>query len=304
MSISDRALGAPSSSLRLWLAAIRPKTLSMAVVPVITGSALAWSIQGQINPVILLAVVAASMFIQAGTNLYNDAADFQSGNDSPARLGPPRMSAMGLLSARQVKSASLTAFILAALLGLWLSWIGGWPILLLGSISILSGYAYSAGPRPISYTPFGEVFVIAFFGIAATGGSYYLQAGYLSPSALIIGAALGAFAAAVLLTNNTRDRHEDKLSGRKTLAILCGRRPVTGIYAFLVLAPYLLLALNLYAFPGLANLWPGFLSLPLSILLALRFARAEASAYNQVLVQTAQTQLVFALLVCLGLLAF
>ncbi len=304
MSISDRALGAPSSSLRLWLAAIRPKTLSMAVVPVVTGSVLAWSAQGQVNLAIMLAVLAASMFIQAGTNLYNDAADFQNGNDGPERLGPPRMSAMGLLSARQVKTASLISFALAAMLGLWLSWIGGWPILLLGSISILSGYAYSTGPRPISHSPLGEIFVIAFFGIAATAGSYYLQAGDISPSTLLIGAALGAFAAAVLLTNNMRDRHEDKAAGRKTLAILCGRRPTARIYNFLVFAPYALLALNLYIFPATANLWPGFLCLPFSALLALRFARCEGAAYNQVLVQTAQAQLGFALLLCLGVIVF
>ncbi len=301
MTLSERTIRAPSSTIRLWLAAIRPKTLSMAVVPVLTGTALAWQAQGQVLYGVMLAVLAASMLIQAGTNLYNDAADFQTGNDSPERLGPPRMSAMGLLSCGQVKTASLISFLLAAILGLWLSWIGGWPILLLGSISILSGYAYSTGPRPISHSPLGEVFVIAFFGIAATAGSYYLQAGYISGSAIVTGAALGAFAAAVLLTNNMRDRREDKLSGRKTLAILCGRRQTIRIYILLVFTPYILLGLSAFFFAETGRLWLPFLSLPLAGMLAWRFSRAVGAAYNQLLVQTAQLQLVFAALLSLGL---
>ncbi len=298
MSISERSAALPPAPLKLWLTAIRPQTLSMAAVPVFAGSALAWQSTGRLDIAIMLAALMASLCIQAATNLYNDAADFQSGNDGPGRKGPPRMSAMGLLLPGQVKTAALYTFALAALPGIWLTWLGGWPILLLGIFSILAGYFYSGGPRPVSHMPLGEVFVIAFFGIAATAGSYYLQTANLQPSAIIYGTALGSFAAAVLFTNNTRDRKADKCAGRLTLAILCTPHMTNFIYALLVIAPYILLAVAMLLFPSSPAIWLPLASLPLAIFLAWRFTAAVDDDYNLILVNTARLQLLFAVLFC------
>ena len=140
-----------------WLTAARPRTLSLSITPVVVGTALAWAAAGQIRWPAVLAALVASMAIQLGTNLHNDAADSERGGDGPDRVGPPRATASGLLSARAVKRGACACFGLSALLGLYLIAVGGWPILLLGAASIAAGWAYTGGPWPIAYTPLGEV---------------------------------------------------------------------------------------------------------------------------------------------------
>ena len=177
---------------------------------------LRWSVAG----VALLAAV----LIQAATNLHNDAADFERGADDPAtRLGPPRATAEGWLEAGQVKRAALGCFAAAFLLGMYLVWVGGWPILMIGVAAIGAGLAYTSGPRPIAYSALGEVFVFLFFGLAAVAGSYYLQVGQVSTLAVLAGAMLGFLAAAVLVVNNYRDRDNDRSAGKITLAVRLGR---------------------------------------------------------------------------------
>src|SRR5665647_2175892 len=145
------------------------------------------------------------MFIQLGTNLHNDATDSERGGDGPDRVGPPRVTASGLLNGSIVKRGAAACFALAALVGLYLVFVGGWPILLLAVLSILSGSAYTRGPLPIAYTPLGELFVVAFFGVGAVCGTYWLCTAYLGSAALEAGLALGLLTGAVLLVNNYRD---------------------------------------------------------------------------------------------------
>ncbi len=223
-----------------WLAAIRPKTLGLSVSPVLLGTVLAWSEQGVLHWLPALAALLAAMAIQIGTNLHNDAADHLKGTDTPDRLGPPRASALGLLDPRQVKRAAFLAFGLAFALGIYLVFQGGWPILLLGLASLAAGAAYSGGPWPISESPLGELFVWLFFGLGAVGGSYWLQTGQLSWILLPPAAALGAFAAAVLVVNNYRDKYTDARAGRKTLAVLLPPAASRLAYALLMLGPFLL----------------------------------------------------------------
>ena len=202
--------------------ASRPRTLSLSITPVAVGTALAWALDRQIHWPAVLAALIASMFIQLGTNLHNDAVDSERGGDGPDRIGPPRMTAMGLLDGRSVKHGACTCFAAAALMGLYLIAVGGWPIFVLGILSIAAGFAYTGGPWPIAYTPLGEVFVIAFFGLGAVGGTYWLCAGYLGVPVLASGLALGLMTGAVLLVNNFRDRAADARVGRRTLAIMAG----------------------------------------------------------------------------------
>ena len=161
-------------ALSPWLMAARPRTLSLSVTPVLVGTAMAWAADGEVPWLAVLAALIASAFIQLGTNLHNDAADFERGSDGPDRIGPPRVTATGLLSATTVNRGAFVCFGIAALLGLYLTYVGGWPILLIGILSIAAGWGYTGGPYPIAYTPFGEVFVVAFFGVTAVAGTFFL----------------------------------------------------------------------------------------------------------------------------------
>ena len=216
----------------------------------------------------MLAALVASTAIQLGTNLHNDAADSERGGDGPDRVGPLRVTASGLLSARAVKRGACACFGLAALLGLYLIAVGGWPILLLGAASIAAGWAYTGGPWPIAYTPLGELFVIAFFGVGAVCGTFWLCTATLDAPALAAGLALGLMTGAVLLVNNFRDVEADARVGRRTLAIVAGPRGTAWIFAGLMLAPYALLAPIGRALPH-GHVWPALIALPPALVLDL-----------------------------------
>jgi 1,4-dihydroxy-2-naphthoate polyprenyltransferase len=288
-------------NLSSWLMAARPRTLSLSITPVAVGAALAWAVAGKIHWPAVLAALVASMFIQMGTNLHNDAVDSERGGDGPDRIGPPRVTAMGLLSGRRVKHGACTCFAVAALMGLYLIAVGGWPILLLGLASIASGWAYTGGPRPIAYTPLGEAFVIAFFGVGAVGGTFWLCTAMYSAPALAAGVALGLMTGAVLLVNNFRDVEADTRVGRRTLAIMAGPQGTGVIYAAMMLLPYMLLPAIGRALPH-GHAWPALFSLPLTLALIYRFMREPPGrGLTRIMVWTVQIQLLFSLLLSVGL---
>jgi 1,4-dihydroxy-2-naphthoate polyprenyltransferase len=283
----------------VWWLAIRPNTLSLSVVPVLVGSSLAWHEQGWLAWPAAIAAALAAMLIQIGTNLHNDAADFERGADGANRLGPPRATAAGWLNPAQVRAAAYGAFIFAFLLGIYLVWVGGVFILALGLLSIASGLAYTGGPKPIAYSGLGELFVFLFFGIAAVMGSYYLSTKQVSWSALAAAAALGLLAAAVLTVNNYRDLDSDRLAGKITLAVRIGRRATRVEYALLLLAPFALVSPIALDHPPALLPW---LALPLALWLVARFYLIPSgSALNALLARTAQLQLAFGLLLSVGL---
>src|ERR1019366_6825329 len=256
--------------LSSWLMAARPRTLSLSITPVAVGTALAWAEDRQIHGPAVLAALLGSMCIQLGTNLHNDAVDSERGGDGPDRVGPPRVTASGLLSGRNVKRGAAACFAAAALMGLYLVAVGGWPILLLGILSIASGWAYTGGPWPIAYTPLGELFVIAFFGVGAVGGTYWLCAGHLGVPVLPSGLAVGLMTGAVLLVNNFRDREADARVGRRTLSIVAGLHGTAWIYAVMMLLPFALLEPIGRALPH-RHVWLALLALPPALALIYRF---------------------------------
>lgn len=293
--------GVVGSKLSAWVMAARPKTLSLSMTPVVVGTALAWAAERQIRWPAVLAALVASACIQLGTNMHNDAADSWRGGDGPDRVGPPRATASGLLEGRAVSHAACGAFAVAALMGAYLIWVGGWPIFLLGLLSILSGWAYTGGPVPIAYTPLGELFVIAFFGLGAVCGTYWLCTGELSAAAIAAGLAVGCLTGAVLLVNNHRDADADARVGRRTLAIIAGPRATTWFYAALMLIPFgLLIAIGQTVPRG--HVWPALLALPLAGILIYHFGREpRGRGFNRILVQTVKVQLLFSLLLAVGL---
>lgn len=298
------AATATPTPLRAWWAAARPATLSVAVVPVVVGTALAWRDAGAIDWIVAVVALVAAMLIQIGTNLFNDVGDYERGADTPDRLGPPRATAMGWLPPADVRRAAATSFGLAMVLGAYLVSVGGWPIFAIGLASVAAGIAYTGGPRPIAYTASGEFFVFVFFGIVATTGSHFLQADRFSPAALIAGTILGALAAAVLVVNNYRDLDSDLRAGKITLAVRIGRAATRVEFAALVAAAFALVpllgavtragawvALPLAAAPFAAALVVGFWRAPIT------------TSLNLFLKRTAQLQLAFGLLLAIALVA-
>jgi len=277
-----------------WFLACRPKTLTVALSPVIVGSALAWHDQGTLLWLPLLATTLGAILIQIGTNLFNDVGDYLRGTDTPGRLGPARATAEGWLSARSVQRGAWLAFTLAVLCGCYLVWHGGWPIVAIGLASLAAGWAYTAGPRPIAYGPLGELFVFVFFGLIAVSGSYYLQTLTLSSHALIAGALLGLPAAAVITVNNYRDLDGDRANGKNTLAVHLGRPLTRRLYGGEMLLPFLMLPTLL---PGQAALALTLLSLPPCLLLIRTFHHTPIGpGLNRILALTATGQFIFALL--------
>lgn len=271
------------------------------MTPVLLGSALSWQTHGHFSLLTFAVILISALCIQIGTNLYNDAADFEKGADTEERLGPQRAAQQGWLNAREIKLGAFISFSLAFITGIYLAWLGGIVIIILGLLSILCGYAYTSGPKPIAYSPLGELFVIIFFGFAAVGGTYYLQSQSINLSVMIIASTIGCLAAAILLVNNYRDLDGDRKVNKLTLIHYIGRPIARKVYVVMIIYPYLLLFI-LWQNYSWAVLLP-LLSLPLAIKLIRYFLRLQISSeLNQVLAQTAQLQLVYTLLLSFGLL--
>lgn len=285
---------------RAWLLASRPRTLPAALVPVVVGSALALQ-DGRFRPLPALAALLAALLIQVGTNFANDLFDWEKGADSATRLGPTRVTSAGLLSPAAVRGGMLVAFGLAALVGLYLIAIGGWPILLIGVASILSGIAYTGGPFPLGYNGLGDLFVFLFFGFVAVMGSYYVQALAVTPLSLLVSLPVGALATAILVVNNVRDAETDRLAGKRTLAVLLGRNAARAEYLLLLALAYgtpLLLWRPLGLSPWV--LLP-LVTLPLAARLARTLLRSEGAILNSVLAGTARLLALYGGLFALGI---
>ncbi|MFZ5467899.1 MAG: 1,4-dihydroxy-2-naphthoate polyprenyltransferase [Myxococcota bacterium] len=280
--------------------AIRPRTLSAGVVPVAVGSSLAFA-QGVGRPLAALAALAGALLIQVGTNLANDYYDFVRGADTGERLGPPRVTQQGLLAPPRVLAAALGAFAAATLVGVYLVIVAGWPIVVVGLVSILAGYAYTGGPFPLGYHGLGDLFVFIFFGVVAVAGSYYVQALALHPAVWFAAMPVGALGTVLLVVNNLRDVRTDARAGKRTLVVLLGVPAARSEYVFLLVAAFAT-PVAMWAL-GVARPW---VLLPLTCLpLVFRPLRCvltrEGAALNEALRDTARLGLVFGLLFAVGL---
>jgi 1,4-dihydroxy-2-naphthoate octaprenyltransferase len=290
----------PPGSFLAWWLALRPWSFTISLAPVLAGSSLAGLDGYPLNLGLVLAALAGSILIHAGTNLQNDVGDFRRGADLVGRIGPRRATTEGWLSARQVQGAATLCFALAVIPGFYLAALGGWQIVAIGIASIAAGAAYTAGPRPIAYTGWGEFFVLVFFGLVAVCGMYYLHAGVMTLPALLAGAAVGALAAAVLVVNNLRDIESDRRIGKNTLAVQRGRRFTSWEYAMLLHAPFALAVLIALHEQRMLLLAP-LLLLPWATVLAVRVSRKPAGAWlNGALAGTAWLGLAFAVLLSIG----
>ena len=211
----------PPGAIQTWVLAARPKTLSAAAAPVLAGIGFAVA-DGAFRAMPALAALVGGLLIQIATNLANDYYDFVKGGDTDERLGPTRVTQSGLLPPSAVKRGMMVTLGLAFLVGIYLVSVGGWPIVVIGLLSLICAVAYTGGPFPLAYNGLGDVFVFVFFGPVAVGGTYWVQALDITPDVLLAGAGLGAFATGILVVNNLRDRQTDEKAGKRTLAVRFG----------------------------------------------------------------------------------
>lgn len=302
--------GSSGSRWQVYLLAARPKTLTAAVIPVLVGVFVSlWEQAAQREALQTgmteirwwLAAIAllSALAIQVGTNFFNDAIDFERGADTSARLGPARVTAMGMLSASQVRQAALATFAVALCSGAVLVWAGGMPILIIGLASLLFGYCYTGGPFPLAYHGLGDLFVLVFFGIIAVAGTVFLLIGTFPASALLAGLQIGLLAVALIAINNLRDIDGDRAAGKRTLAVRLGRRGARIEIALATLVPFLL-----------GFLWWGrsaatflpLLALPLAVNVVVQVFRTDPSQeYNRILARAALLHAVFGALLCVAL---
>ena len=226
------------SSLGIWVAGARPRTLPAAVAPVLVATALA----GQdFNAATAALALVVSLSLQIGVNYANDYSDGIRGTDSD-RIGPSRLTAGGLVTPVKVKSAAFISFGVAAVAGLGLAITTSWWLIAVGAISIAAAWGYTGGKNPYGYMGLGEIFVFIFFGLVATVGTYYVQTDEITGQSILAGTIVGSLACAILVINNIRDRPKDEVVGKRTLAVRLGDKRSRIFYSVLVTAPYLLAA--------------------------------------------------------------
>lgn len=281
------------------LAAVyRPRTLPIAIAPVLMGNALAYHEQSRLNVWVLLGCLVCALCIQMATNAFNDVEDHQRQVDNTQRLGPKRAASEGWLKPKTIRQLAWLMVGLAVVVGVYLVYVGGVPILGLGLLSLFFGWAYSAGPKPISTSYLSELVSWLFFGLVGVLGSYYLQTLGWSLEAFLAGFGLGALVAAVLLVNNYRDQHTDAQANRRTLALVLGNTASKWVYAGLFMVAYLaVISVRLNYWVLLLLPWAGWLVYSFS---RRQPHKEQAHQLNQLLAQTALFVFLFAVFASLG----
>ena len=216
-----------------WIIGARPRTLPAAIAPVVVATALAGADWNWFRAALALKV---GVWLQIAVNYANDYSDGIKGTDAN-RIGPTRLVASGLATAKQVKMAAFISFGIASVAGIWLSLLTSPLLLLVGVAAIAAAWGYTGGKNPYGYSGLGELSVFIFFGLTATVGTYYTQTGNVTALSILCSVPMGALACAILAINNIRDRAQDELVGKRTLAVRLGdKRARLGFVSLLVLA--------------------------------------------------------------------
>ena len=288
-------------SLQAWAVAVRPRSLLVAISPVLVGATLGFERTGAVDWLAALLVLAAALLMQIITNMQNDVGyTVRGGDSSGTRTGLPRATANGWLRVRDVRAGIVVAALVAVALGLALVAYRGWPVLAIGTASLLGALAYMGGPRPIAYTPFGELTVFVFFGVVAVIGTDWVLSGSVGPVSVLASIAVGGLAAAALAVNNHRDLAHDRLVGRRTFAVTFGEAGSRRLYTALLFGPFALLPLMAVVGQAPSLLLPALL-LPVAWQLHGAFQRCpRGTAFNEILFRTFRLELWFAALLSAG----
>ncbi len=311
--VPPAVLGSRPSAASIWVHAARPRTLPAAVAGVVVGLGAGLATGAPFRPDTAIACVLVALLLQVLANFANDLSDHRRGADTPDRAGPVRVAAAGLVTERQLEVAIGITIALAGVVGLYLVWVGGAVLLALGVLAVVAALAYTGGPFPYGYRALGELFVFIFFGLVAVAGSAYLQALRFDGLFLVVSVPPGALITAILVVNNLRDIPTDTAAGKRTLAVVIGKRRTQAEFGALLGVAYFVPAMLFLAFlggwtpsGGEAPLTPfvllPILTLPMtSSLLARVRGFTEPRELNLVLAGTAKLSLAFGLLFGLGL---
>jgi len=295
------ALPKPGSAGAWWLAA-RPRTLPVAIAPVIIGVAVSNLTQKSLDVASIVMALLGALLLQIGANLANDVFDFEKGTDDAARIGPPRAAQAGLLTPGALKRGMAFVFLLATLCGAYLAWQHGLIIIAIGVASIASAIAYTGGPYPLGYNGLGDIFVFVFFGPVAVVGTAFVATGQFLPLALAMSVPVGALATAVLVVNNVRDGETDVRTGKRTLVVRFGKAFGLLEYRallFVALATPLALVVN-GSLPRLGLL--GLATAPRALRLGIAIGReTDGVALTRILADTAALLVVHAGLTAAGI---
>ncbi|MSQ37583.1 MAG: 1,4-dihydroxy-2-naphthoate polyprenyltransferase [Chloroflexi bacterium] len=287
-------------TLATWVRAARPQTLPAGITPVLVGAGVAAG-AGKLDGVVFAAAFAGAVLIQIGANYANDLFDFQKGADRTDRLGPPRATATGVVTEGQIAAATLVAFGLAVLPGIYLLSVGGLPVVVVGLASLLAALTYVGGPWPYGYHGLGDPVCFLFFGVIPVATLSYLSTGVVTPAALLASVPVGCLITAILVINNYRDIEQDRAAGKRTVAVIIGPRATRAEYVALLAIAYAVpligAALGLWSPAGLLP----WLTAPLARGLITRINTTVGRPLNLALRDTARLQLLFGALFAVGL---
>ncbi|SHL06197.1 1,4-dihydroxy-2-naphthoate octaprenyltransferase [Desulforamulus aeronauticus] len=230
--------------IKTWFLAIRPWSFTAAAIPVTLGTVVALQ-HGHFNVFLFILTFMGGILLQAGTNLTNTYGDYISGVDTPESAATCPQLVNDILKPKQMKLAGIFAFLLAAMIGGYLTYLRGWPILLLGSIGVIFGYTYTLGPKPYKYMGLGSILVFFLMGPCMVIGAYYVQTGFFNWLALWVSLPIGFLVSCILHANDLRDVPFDYKAGIHTLALTLGKKKGFLLYYFLNIGAFLSLILLL-----------------------------------------------------------
>lgn len=300
MRNSTNQVSPVAGSFAAWVACVRPKTLGIAVAPVAVGLSTCAAVTHTFDWLTAFATLLLSVLMQVISNMENDAGYTKRKAERSTRKGLPRATANGWLTVEQVERMIRILVGVVILDTAYLVWQGGWVMVLISLTSVLAAYAYMGGPKPIAYTPFGELVVFVFFGPVAVCGTYWLQVQNLSFEPVLMGCALGLIASGVLAVNNFRDWQHDADVGRLTLAVLIGPKRMIRAYAAMVLGGFALIALLIAFSFNLIFTALVFVCLPKAIVLIGSLKQKTGIELNAVMFGTVKLELLFSLYLTIG----
>lgn len=289
------------SNFGIWLNAARPQTLAAACIPVLVGASLAFNDQ-KFNWIASAVALFCALLIQIGTNFANDYYDFKKGADNEQRIGFVRATAAGLVNPGQMLFATILCMSFAFISGLYLVWLGGWVVLLIGILSLVFGILYTGGPFPLGYNGLGDIFVFIFFGFVAVMGTYYVNALDWSTASFWCSIPVGALCTNILVINNLRDVEQDRNAGKKTLGVLFGETALKIEYTLMVLIAYTVPVFFFLRSEFDAWILLPFLSLPVAIVQNLKtWNEPDKQKLNKLLENTAKLMGLFGILFSIGI---
>ena len=289
------------SKIESWLLASRPKTLPAAVMPVFVGTSIAIH-DGLFNPIAAIVALLCSLLIQIGTNFVNDLHDYLKGSDKKDRLGPVRVLVSGLISENEMRIGIAVVFGTAFILGMYLVYLAGWFIFIIGVLSLIAGYAYTAGPYPLAYNGLGDIFVFIFFGFVGTIGTYYVQTQEITMLVFWSSIPVGALITNILVVNNYRDLEEDRLAGKNTLAVKFGGTFAKMQYLIFMILSYAILLLVYLTYKQNIYVFLPLFTVPIAIKLVSMIFKLSGKDLNSTLALTAKLSAVYGILFAVGIL--